>query len=67
MENKRKLLFSFHPQSVSGCAISGRTDARAATVANLKVDYIDQVGRFIVVERESSSSILNGKSCKSQI
>ena len=47
MENKRKLLFSFHPQSVSGCAISGRTDARAATVANLKVDYIDQVGHVL--------------------
>ena len=46
MENKRKLLFSFHPQSVSGCAISGRTDARA-TVANLKVDYIDQVGHVL--------------------
>ena len=47
-------------------AVQFPVDANAA-VANLKVDYIDQVGRFIVVERESSSSILNGKSCKSQI
>ena len=46
-------------------AVQFPVDANA-TVANLKVDYIDQVGRFIVVERESSS-ILNGKSCKSQI
>ena len=50
---------------VVSVAVQFPVDANA-TVANLKVDYIDQVGRFIVVERESSS-ILNGKSCKSQI
>ena len=56
MENKRKLLFSFHPQSVSGCAISGRTDARAATVTNLKVDYIDQVGHTFYSKRKQLHS-----------
>ena len=49
-------LFSCHPQSVSGCAISGSASETVATVTNLKVDYIDQLGEDIVLQSKEKAA-----------